>query len=215
MIDRKIVALVFGLAIAAVFVGFPSLARAADADPPPAQTARAAIDKVIHDALGILRDPKLSLDEKRLKIKQIAYDNISFEVMGRLSLGRFWRGLTDAQRTEYSEEFKQHVTNTYGHTTDDYNNEDVTVSGDRQETDGDWTVETRIVGTRNNQPNQEIAKVDYRLRQKDNQWKIIDFTIDGVSMIANFRSQFQEIMDDGGINELIKLLHEKNAANEK
>ena len=182
---------------------------------PPPPTARQVMDQVTRDVLVILRDHSLSADDKRDKVKQIAYENMNFDVMARLSLGQFWRSLTDAQRTQYQQEFKQLVTNTYGTTTDNYTDEDVKVIGDRQEQDGDCTVQTRITGTKDDKPDQEVAKVDYRLRTQDNQWKVIDFTVDGVSLVANFRSQFQEIMSNGGIDQLLKLLHDKNAALEK
>jgi phospholipid transport system substrate-binding protein len=181
------------------------------ADQPPS-TARATMEQVTKEVLAVLRDPNLSADEKRDKVKEIAYANLNFEVMARLSLGRYWRGLTDDQRTQYLQEFKEHLTNTYGHTTDNYAGEDVQVISDRAEQDGDVTVQTRITGTKDNKPNEEIAKVDYRLRKQDDQWKVIDFTIDGVSLVANFRSQFEEIMSEGGIDELLKRLHDKNAA---
>jgi phospholipid transport system substrate-binding protein len=186
------------------------------ADTAPASPgAREVIEKVTADALAVLRDSQFSLDDKRQKIRQIAYDNINFDVMAKLSLGRYWRDLSDGQRSQYSAEFKEHITNTYGHTTDDYSDEDVKVIGDRSEQDGDWTVSTHILGTKDNKPNQEVADVEYRLRQQDGQWKIIDLTIDGVSLVANFRSQFQEIMTNGGFDQLLKLLHDKNVANEK
>src|SRR5258706_6496828 len=114
--------------------------------------------------------------------------------MARRSLGRYYRDLTEAQRAQYPPAFRKHVTNTYRHTTDHYTDEDVNVIADRKEPDGDWIVQTRIIGSKDNRPGQEIAKVDYRLRSKDGQWKVIDLTIDGVSLVANFRSQFQEIM---------------------
>ena len=185
------------------------------ADPPAAPTPRAVVDKAIADALAILRDSKLSSDDKRQKINKIALDNIDFDTMARLCLGRFYRGLTDAQRAAYTEAFKTHVINTYRHITDNYNDEEVKMIGDRQERDNDWTIQTRIVGAKDNKPGQEVAKVDYRLRSRDNQWKIIDLTIDGVSLVSNFRSQFQEIMNNGGIDKLLQLLREKNTANEK
>jgi len=193
-----------------------SVIKAADqtGSAPPA-TARAVMEKVIHDGLSILRDPSLSADQKRVKVQQIAYDNMNFEVMGRLSLGRYYRQLTDAQKTQYQQEFKQLVTNTYGHTTDDYTDEDVKVTSDRQESDGDFTVQSHITGTKNGKAGQDIANVDYRLRKTDNQWKVIDFTIDGVSIVSNYRSQFQDIMNNGGIDQLLKMLHDKNAANAK
>ena len=214
--QKSMMAIMVVLAMLAFAVGGVSAARAADqndAAPPP--TARQVMEQVTHDVLAILRDHSLSADEKREKVKQIAYQNINFEVMARLSLGRYWRGLTDAQKTQYQQEFKQLVTNTYGATTDSYTDEEVKVIGERHEQDGDCTVQTRITGTKDDKPNQEIAKADYRLRKQDDQWKVIDFTIDGVSLVANFRSQFQEVMSNGGIDQLLKLLHEKNAASAK
>jgi len=173
------------------------------------------MEKVTSDVLAILRNSSLSPDQKREQVRKIAEDRINFYIMARLCLGRPWRDITDAQRTQYCDEFKQHIISTYGHTTDDYADQDVTVIGDHPESDGDWTVRTDIVGSKDGGPRKKVAKVDYRLRKQENEWKVIDFTIDGVSLIANFRSQFQEIMSNGGINELIKRLHDKNVANEK
>jgi phospholipid transport system substrate-binding protein len=191
-----------------------TLVHAAD-QTAPAQTARGVMEKVIHDALAVLRDSSLSADQRRTKVQQIAYDNLNFEVMGRLSLGKFYRGLTDAQKTAYQKEFKELVTNTYGHTTDDYTDEDVKVASDRTEQDGDATVQTHITGTKNGKAGQDVATIDYRLRNTSNQWKVIDFTIDGVSIVSNYRSQFADVMSNGGIDQLLKMLHDKNAAGGK
>jgi len=210
------IALKLGLIALACAICGISTARAADQPAAaPAQSARAVTEKVIQSALAILRDKSLSTDEKRQKVQQIAYDNMSFEVMGKLSLGRYYRGLTDAQKAQYQKEFKELVTNTYGHTTDDYTDEDVKVTADRAEQDGDATVTTHITGTKDGKSGQDVATVDYRLRKTEGQWKVIDFTIDGVSIVNNYRSQFQDIMTSGGIEQLLKQLHDKNAANAK
>jgi phospholipid transport system substrate-binding protein len=179
------------------------------------QTPRAVMEKVIHDALAVLRDQSLSPEQKRVKVQQIAYDNLNFEVMGRLSLGKFYRGLSDPQKADYQKEFKQLVTNTYGHTTDDYTDEDVKVTSDRQEQDGDATVQTHITGTKDGKAGTDIATIDYRLRSQGSTWKVIDFTIDGASIVSNYRSQFADIMSNGGIDQLLKMLRDKNAANAK
>jgi len=80
------------------------------------------------------------------------------------------------------------------------------------EADGDVTVLTKIIGDKDGK-RQDLAKVDYRLRKRG-EWRVIDVTVEGVSLVANFRSQFQSIMANGGINRLLSLLHEKNAAGE-
>jgi phospholipid transport system substrate-binding protein len=168
------------------------------------------IEKVMQQVVTSLRDATLSREEKGAKIRQVADENIDFETLARLAMGANSRNLTDAQRGEYNKEFHKHVVNTYGHLTDEYTDEDLVVAGDNEEARGDWTVLTRIMGMKDGK-RQEIAKVDYRLRQKDGRWMIIDVTIDGVSLMANFRAQFQDIMTNGGIDRLLKLLREKNA----
>ena len=179
-----------------------------------APTARGVIEKVTHDALAVLRDAAITKVERNHKVRQIAFDTMDFDVLARLSLGSYWRDLSDTQRASFVEEFRRHVANTYGHTTDEYTDEDIAVTADHEEVRGDWSVQTTITGTRDGRK-QEVAKVDYRLRQKEGQWKIIDVTIDGVSLMANFRSQFKEIMENGGFDKLVKLLKDKNAAAEK
>jgi phospholipid transport system substrate-binding protein len=204
----------FLLTVLACIIALASFAHAGDASG-ASQTPRVVMEKVIHDALAVLRDQSLSAEQKREKVQQIALDNLNAEVMGRLSLGRYYRGLTDAQKADYQKEFKQLVINTYGHTTDDYTDEDVKITSDRQEQDGDATVETHITGTKDGKAGTDIATVDYRLRSQDGSWKVIDFTIDGASIVSNYRSQFADIMSNGGIDQLLKMLRDKNAANAK
>ena len=206
---RKTTRIAFVSVLLMLAVCFGSAVWSAAADRPG--TPRGVIENVVREALAILRDPKLSTEDKRQKVEQIAYDNMNFDVMSRLSLGRYYRDLSDAQRAQYAEAFKQHVTNTYRHTTDHYTDEDVKIIGDRKEQDNDWTVPTQIVDS----TGKLVAKVDYRLRSTDSQWKVIDLTIDGVSLVQNFRSQFQHVMANGFINNLLQLLREKNAANDK
>ncbi len=178
-----------------------------------APSARAVIEQTLGKVTVILRDPKTTRAEKNAKVRAMAETMIDFETMGRLAMGANWRDLTDAKRADFTKEFRQHVINTYGHFTDDYTDEDLVVAEDRAEARGDWTVQTKIMGMKDG-ARQELAKVDYRLRPKDGKWMIIDITIEGVSMMANFRSQFQDILASGGIDKLLKLLHEKNATGE-
>ena len=59
-------------------------------------------------------------------------------------------------------------------------------------------------------PCAENFSINYRLRQLGGEWRIIDIIVEGVSLVSNFRSQFQEIMSSGGAEKLLKLLREKN-----
>jgi len=204
---------VFGIALGLAMSGF-LLGAATPAAPSPAASqaaARAVIDKLTGEVLAILRDATLERPQKRQKVAALAKGSLDFETLARLTLGQYWRGLTPAQQADFVQEYQKHIAATYGRTTDDYTDEDIAIASDRQETNGDSTVLTRIIGTKDG-TRQEIAKVEYRLRQKEDGWKIIDVTIDGVSLMANFRAQFQEIMANGGIDRVMKLLRDKNAA---
>ena len=192
------------------------LGQAAATAPTSAPTPRGVIEAVIHEVLNILRDPSLTKADKRTKIRAVADEQTDFETLARLSMGRYWRDLSDSKRTEFVKEFEEYMSATHGKVFDQYVDEDVIVTGENEEARGDYTVHTTIVAHRLEAGRRkEVAHVDYRLRPKDSRWKIIDVTIDGVSLATNFRSQFQDIMANGGIERLLKLLREKNVAGEK
>lgn len=192
--------------VAALLVGWLSaVLAAADADPP---SARDVIDSRIKNALTILRDAKLTQAQKRQKIGQIADRLTDFETLSRLTLGRYWRDLSADQRAAFVEAFKKHLSNLYGNLLDGYGGQDVKVTGDRREPNGDWTVQLGVIDAINGTP-RDLAKVDCRLRRNADEWKTIDVIVEGVSVAALFRAQFQEIMANGGFDRLLTLLREK------
>ena len=170
---------------------------------------REVIDETANQVLVVLRDKSLEKQQKIHRIEDIAYARFDFDTISRLVLARNWNSLSDSQQREFVKEFKEHLSVTYGRNVDSYSNEKVVIVSDREEARGDWTVKTKIIRSTG-----DDFQVDYRLRQKDADWKIIDVVIEGVSLIANFRSQFQDIISSGGIDHLITLLREKNAAGE-
>ena len=108
------------------------------------------------------------------------------------------------------QEFRQHLSVTYGSSLETTTTRRSTIIGDRTEAAATGRCRPRscAAAATNDIP------VDYRLRQINGQWKIIDFIIEQVSLVANFRSQFQEIVGNGGPEHLLKVLREKNAAGE-
>ncbi|GIW41401.1 MAG: hypothetical protein KatS3mg076_1978 [Candidatus Binatia bacterium] len=170
-------------------------------------TPRALIEHLADQVIAVLRDPALSQKEKAERIEEIAYDNVDVETVTRLVLARHYRRFTPEQRREFVEEFKQHLLRTYGEQLDEYRNVQVEILGEREEARGDWTVQTKV-----KPGNAEEVYIDYRLRKKDGRWKIIDVVIERVSLVANFRSQFQEILSTGTPEKLLEMLREKNRA---
>lgn len=186
--------------------GLPSVAAADGAAP------RVVVQKVSDDTIAVLGDKSLSAEAKRARVEQIVYANTDFDTLSKLVLARSWSTFSPAQQTQFVNEFKRHLSVTYGKNVESYNNEKVAIVSDREEARGDWTVYTKILRG----GGADDILVDYRLRQQGGAWKIIDFVIERVSLVANFRSQFQDVLGQGadGPDRLLKLLHDKNERGE-
>ena len=199
----------FGRRLAPMLVGV--LACAATLSPPTraAESPRTVVDATTSSVIATLADKSLSMSEKRRRVEEIVYARVDFDTLSRLVLGQGWHQLNEEQRGEFEREFKQNISATYGRNVENYENERITIVDDRQEPRGDWTVRTKIV-----RHGSDDISVDYRLRETDGTWKIIDVTIEGLSLASNYRSQFQEIMANGSIDRLLTILREKNAREE-
>jgi phospholipid transport system substrate-binding protein len=192
-----------------LLIGLTLLMAAGVAPVDAADGPRDVVKKTANDVVAVLADKSLSESDKRTRIETIVYAQIDFDTLSKLVLARHWVQLTPQQQDQFRHEFRQHLSITYGRNLDSYKNERVLITGDRKEQRDDWTVHTKIV-----RGGPDDIVVDYRLRNRENLWRIIDVIVEGVSLVANFRSQFQEIMANGGITKLIKLLQEKNAKGE-
>ena len=175
-----------------------------------AEGPRAVVQRMTDAALEVLRNKEMSSDDKRNRLEQIASAETDFDTISHLVLARNWSAFSPAQQTEFVKLFKDHLALTYGRNIENYHNERVELTGDHEEPRGDWTVNTKIL---RGGGAQDIL-VDYRLRKEDDRWRIIDFIIERVSLVANFRSQFQDLMSQGGPQKVLEVLREKNASGE-
>ena len=188
------------LALVAAFTA-PSPSRAAD-DP------KAVVTRVTNAAIEVLRDTTSSPAAKRERLEQIVLADTDFDALARLVLAQSWGKFSETEQAAFVEQFRRHLSMTYGRDIENYRNETVAVQGLREEPRGDVTVRTKIL--RGGGAN-DIA-VDYRLRKlTDGRWKIIDFVIEGVSLVANFRSQFASMLSSSSPAQLIRTLEERNA----
>jgi phospholipid transport system substrate-binding protein len=172
----------------------------------PRDVVRTLADQV----LAVLKDKNLSSAQKREQIENIADRGVDFATMSKLVLARNLSRFSDAEQVQFQHEFRRHLSVTYGDSVDSYKNEEVVITGDREESRGDVTVKSKIARGGGG----DDILVDYRLRQVNGEWKIIDFVVEGVSLIANFRSQFQDLLANQTPAQLIALIHEKNARGE-
>jgi len=174
-------------------------------DPAVRSAPMQMIEETTDQVLAVLRDSALSTEQKRVRLENLAQQHFDFAAMSRLVLARNWKRFSEPQQVEFVEAFKDFLAHSYADRIDRYSEEDIAVAGERQEPRGDVTVSTRIVGGQYND-----AVVDYRLRQRDGEWRIIDVVVEGISLVFNYRDQFKEVVGRDGPEGLLKRLREKN-----
>ena len=175
-----------------------------------AESPRQVIQALTTAALEVLGAKDLSAAEKRGRLQTLVYRYVDFDTLSRLVLAQSWSRFTPTQQQEFVNEFKAHLALTYGKSIENYQNERVEVQSDREEARGDWTVKSTIL-----RGGPDDIAVDYRLRKNaQGDWKIIDFIIEGVSLVVNYRSQFQSMLGNGSPESLLVTLRDKNARGE-
>ncbi len=201
--------LVLVAALLAGGVAAPVAAQAAGEEPAPARSARAFAVQAIGDVTAILKDRTANQAARRARIEPLVERWLDAEVIAKLTLARNWKSFDPAQQQEFVLAFRKHLVLTYYRNVDRYAFERIDVYEDRAESKGDFTVRTRVVS-----PEAGDVLIDLRLRPTAGDWKAIDITIEGVSLVQNFRSQFQEVLSDGKPAQLLRSLREKNEATE-
>ena len=169
------------------------------------EVPRKLIDDTAVQIVAILARKTDTTEQRVSEIEAIAYELFDFTTMSKLVLARNWRKLSPEQRSTFVKEFKRHLSHTYGTRLDRYDQERVDVYAAQVEQRNDVSVKTRIVGGQF-----DGAEISYRLRQQAERWRIIDVVIEGVSLVSNYRSQFQEVLNTGTVDDLIAKLRDKN-----
>lgn len=196
--------------LAAWIAASATLLSLATADLAHAETPRDFVQSTADEVLVVLKNSSLDSDTKISKIEEIAYARFDFDTISKLVLARNWKKMSPEQREKFIREFKKHLSVTYGKNVDSYANETIEITDDREEARGDHTVKTKIVrGSA-----AEDILVDYRLRKKNGEWRVIDVVVERISLVSNFRSQLKEIISRDGIDKMLVMLAEKNASGE-
>lgn len=177
----------------------------ARAEVDPTAPARAVVQRTVDEVLVILKEKGLDSEQRRARIELIAFDVFDFPTMSKLTLAKNWKRFDEAQREEFVAEFKAHLSRRYGTRLDRYQQTDVAIVGTQLEPRNDVTVRSKVVGGQF-----DGVSMDYRMRETDGRWLVIDVVIEGVSLVANFRSQFTEVIAQGGPDELLRQLKSKN-----
>jgi phospholipid transport system substrate-binding protein len=185
---------------AALLLGLaPSPARADD----PMSVVRTTVNQ----ALGVLRDTSTPLAQRQDKLRQIVAGTFDFTEMAKSALGYHWKQITAAQQQEFTTAFVAFIEDSYLSKINDYRGQQVTFGSVSNDGPQYAQVATNIV-----QPSGDALRVNYRLLQEGGTWKIYDVTVDAISIIANYRNQFNRVMNNKGYDTLIADLKSKQAA---
>lgn len=169
----------------------------------PTETVRRTINEVIR----LLTDEELKqpsrLAQRRTLIEKAVAARFDYEEMSKRALGVQWHKLSQAERQEFGDLFKTLLSDTYADKIEGYSGEQVSYLKERLE-EGYAEVRTRIVSPKTELP------LDYRLLNKSGEWRVYDVVIDGVSLVKNYRSQFERIMHASSYADLVEKLRKKS-----
>jgi phospholipid transport system substrate-binding protein len=170
----------------------------------PTDEIRTAVDRGVQ----ILKSAKLDTSKDRApviaQLREIVYPRFDFEEMAKRSLGSHWRRLSPQQQKEFVTAFTELLETTYADKIDLYEGQRVEYVGET--IDNTYAeVNTRVIGKGG-----ESYSVDYRLHQIGGKWRIYDVIAENISLVNNYRSQFNRVVVNSSVEELIKRIKQKS-----
>jgi len=171
----------------------------------PSDQLKAQVDRVVR----VLDDTELQKSaraaERRAAIRGIANETFDFTETARRALGPHWQARTPAEREEFTGLFADLLERSYIGKIELYSGEKVAYLGDTID-DGFATVRTKLITKQATE-----VPIDYRMIRRDDRWLVYDVSIEGVSLIANYRAQFNKIIQTSGYASLVQRLRAKQA----
>ncbi|MBF0506582.1 MAG: ABC transporter substrate-binding protein [Nitrospirae bacterium] len=170
----------------------------------PTEQLRQSVDSVI----SIVSNKELKAPEKkterRAKIRKTVDNIFDFNEMSKRSMARNWSKRTAEEQKEFSSLFADLLEATYASKIERYNGEKIAYTGESID-DGYAVVKTKIITHSNSE-----VPVDYKLLKEGAKWMAYDVMIEGVSLVNNYRTQFNEIIHSSSYEELVKRMKEKS-----
>jgi phospholipid transport system substrate-binding protein len=170
----------------------------------PKEQIKTTIDKV----LDIIKDPKYKGKSKTLQrresIKKEIINIFDFEEMAKRSLGIYWRERTLQEKKEFVELYKDLLERSYINKIESYSDEEILYTDEKIEDSKYAEVKTKVITK-----DKKEVPIDYKLYFTGRGWKIYDVIIEGVSLVSNYRSQFNKIIRNYSYQELIKRMKTK------
>ncbi|HMA82568.1 MAG TPA: ABC transporter substrate-binding protein [Candidatus Binatia bacterium] len=170
----------------------------------PTDQVRQTADQV----LALLQDARFKGADKesqrRQRLRQIIGNRFDFEEMAKRSLGANWRRVSRDDQERFVQLFTDFLEKSYADQIESYNGEKITY-GREQLSQDQAEVDSKIITKKGRE-----VTVDYKLRSAGGDWKVYDVVIENVSLVNNYRSQFNRILAKATFNELLKKLEAKS-----
>src|SRR6266581_2750669 len=172
-----------------------------------AATAQEQLKGAIDRVVSTLDDPTMKGEgkaaDRRAAVRKIANEIFDFAEIARRSLGRYWQPLSEPQRSEFVGLFGDLLERSYISKIETYGGEKIVYNGER--VDGDLAVVSTKIITKNGTE----VPIDYRLFRRGDSWKVYDVNIEGISLVSNYRTQFNKIIQTSGYNSLVDRMKAK------
>ena len=196
------------LSLHIVGVAFAFIAGSAIAQEAP----DAMVKRVSQEVLTIIKsDPKVQAgDQARIRevVETKLLPNFDFERLTALAMGRNWRQATPEQQKQLVEQFRTLLVRTYSGALTQYRDQTMDYKPLRADANAtEVTVRTEVV-----RQGQAPVPIDYSMAKAASGWKVYDVIVGGVSLVTNYRDEFNEQIKNGGVDGLIKTLQKKNGA---
>lgn len=179
---------------------FPAVSMAAT----PTETVKTTVDKVIQ----VLNDQSLKgpakEKERRARIRAAVLNVFDFKEMAKRSLGQHWKDRSESERTKFVELFSDLLERSYINRIESYSGEKIVYENETLEDDY-AVVKTRFITKR-----REEIPVNYKLIKEDGNWGVYDLVIENVSLVNNYRTQFNKIIRTSSYQELVRKMQSKS-----
>jgi phospholipid transport system substrate-binding protein len=163
------------------------------------------VKNTVNHAVDMLKDHQTPTNLRRRKLLQLVAVHFDFADMARSSLGSHWRQITPAQREQFVPLYTSFMEDVYLNKLEGYSGQKIEFLNQSSDGPGYSQVSTRAVQPNGGQP----IRVNYRLKQKGGEWKVYDVTVEGISITANYRNQFNRVINNEGFDSLMRKMRSK------
>lgn len=165
------------------------------------------VKKIVDEVVRVVADKELKKNDvkRRQSLKKAISGIFDYSEMAKRSLGKHWTNRTATEKKQFAELFATLLENSYASKIESYNNEKIVYIKEIPVDDEHAEVKSKVVTAARDE-----FTLDYRLFKQNGKWMVYDVVIEGVSLVSNYRSQFNKIITSSSYDKLVKKLQSKN-----